>query len=109
MIAAWMAYALVIASLVSVAALIAERIAILRRRQSRWIWVAALLLSLALPMLFAWNGARPSERATALLALAAEGRPPMYEQSPIAWVGGDSRLSRAASRWTRGCLRDGRR
>ena len=90
MIAAWMAYALVIASLVSVAALIAERIAILRRRQSRWIWVAALLLSLALPMLFAWNGARPSERATALVALAAEGRPPVYEQSPIAWVGGAS-------------------
>ena len=62
MIAAWMAYALVIASLVSVAALIAERIAILRRLQSRWIWVAALLLSLALPMLFALAGARPSER-----------------------------------------------
>ena len=90
MIAAWMAYALVIASLVSVAALIAERIAILRRRPSRWIWVAALLLSLALPMLFAWNGARPSERAAALVALAAQGRPPLYEQSPIAWVGGDS-------------------
>ena len=92
MIAAWMAYALVIASLVSVAALIAERIAILRRLQSRWIWVAALLLSLALPMLFAWNGARPSERpATTLVALAAQERPPVYEQSPIAWVGGDSR------------------
>jgi hypothetical protein len=89
MIAAWMAYAVVIASLVSVAALIAERIAILRRRPSRWIWVAALLLSLALPMLVAWNAARPSERATALLALAADGRPPVYEQSPIAWVGGD--------------------
>ena len=90
MIAAWMAYALVIASLVSVAALIAERIAILRRLQSRWIWVAALLLSLALPMLVAWNAARPSERAAALLALAADGRPPVYEESPIAWVGGDS-------------------
>ena len=58
MIAAWMAYALVIAALVSVAALIGERIAILRRLPSRWIWVAALLYRSALPVLFAWNGAR---------------------------------------------------
>ena len=93
MIAAWMAYALVIAALVSVAALIAERIAILRRLPSRWIWVAALLLSSALPVLFAWNGARlASEPATTLVALAAEGRPPVYERSPIAWVGGDSAI-----------------
>ena len=42
MIAAWMTYALVIALLVSCAALSAERIAILRRLQSRWIWVAAM-------------------------------------------------------------------
>lgn len=48
MIAAWMAYALVIALLVSIAAFAAERIAILRRLQGRWIWVSALLLSLML-------------------------------------------------------------
>jgi beta-lactamase regulating signal transducer with metallopeptidase domain len=91
MIAAWMAYALVIALLVSCAALIAERIAILRRLQSRWIWVMALLLSLGLPLLLAWNGARPSARpAITLVKLAAQEVPPMYEQSPIAWVGGDN-------------------
>lgn len=91
MIAAWLAYALVIAALVSVAALVAERIAILRRLPSRWIWVAALLSSLFLPMLFAWNAARLGDRpATALVALAAQERPPVYERSPIAWVGGDS-------------------
>ena len=90
MIAAWMAYALVIAALVSVAALIGERIAILRRLPSRWIWVAALLSSLCLPVLFAWNGARPGDQpATTLIALAAQDRPPVYERSPIAWVGGD--------------------
>lgn len=89
MIAAWMVYALVISLLVSVAALIAERIAILRGQQSRWIWVSALLLSVALPALFAWQGARSSVRpATAVLALAAREAPPVYAQSPIVWIGG---------------------
>lgn len=91
MIAAWMAYALVIAALVSVAALIAERIAILRRLPSRWIWVAALVSSVLLPMVFGWNSTRPTEsRAAALVELVAQEPPPMYERSPIAWVGGDA-------------------
>src|SRR5688500_894979 len=91
MIAEWMAYALVIAALVSVAALIGERIAILRRFPSRWICVAALLSSLFLPVLCAWNDARlGGQTATTLIALAAQDRPPVYERSPIAWVGGDS-------------------
>lgn len=91
MIAAWMAYALVIAALVSVAALIAERIATLRRRPARWIWVAALLLSFLLPVLFVWQGARSSEQPAAiLLALAAQERTPIYAQSPIAWIGGNT-------------------
>jgi beta-lactamase regulating signal transducer with metallopeptidase domain len=93
MIAAWMAYAFVIAVLVSCAALIAERIALLRRLQSRWIWVAALVLSLALPLMVAWNGESPSDRPTrALLALTAHEEPPMYEQSPIAWISGNSQV-----------------
>jgi hypothetical protein len=91
MIAAWLAYAFVISALVSIAALIGGRIAILRRLPSRWIWVAALLSSLCLPVLFAWNDARlGGQPATTLIALAARDRPPVYERSPIAWVGGDS-------------------
>jgi beta-lactamase regulating signal transducer with metallopeptidase domain len=90
MIAAWMAYALVIAALVGVAALVAERIARLRRWPSRWLWMSALVLSIMLPLLFGMQGARSSERpATALAALAAVGEPPVYARSPIAWVGGD--------------------
>jgi len=89
MIAAWMTYALVIALLVSCAALSAERIAILRRLQSRWIWVAAMMLTLVLPLLLAWHGARTSARpAKALAALAARDELPLYELTPIAWVGG---------------------
>jgi beta-lactamase regulating signal transducer with metallopeptidase domain len=91
MIAAWMAYAFVIAMLVTVAALIAERIAVLRRVWLRWIWVAALASSVLLPMMFAWNSMRSSESsATALVALAAQEMPPVYQRSPIAWVGGDA-------------------
>jgi beta-lactamase regulating signal transducer with metallopeptidase domain len=90
MIAAWMAYALVIAVLVSVAALIAERIARLRRWPGRWIWMSALLLSIALPMLFGTQSARSSANPGAALAtLAAAEEPPVYARSPIAWVGGD--------------------
>ena len=90
MIAAWMAYAFVIAALVSAAALIAERIAGLRRWPSRWIWVAALMSSWLLPVMFAWSSTRTSEStATALVALVAQGTPAIYERSPIAWVGGE--------------------
>jgi beta-lactamase regulating signal transducer with metallopeptidase domain len=89
MIAAWMIYALVVAVLISVAALSAERIAILRRLQSRWVWVVAMLVTLILPLMFAWQGARTTERpAIALAALATRDKPPTYELTPIAWVGG---------------------
>lgn len=90
MIAAWMAYALVVAVLVSVAALIGERIARLRRRPGRWIWMSALLLSIVLPLLFGLQSARSSAKpAAALATLAAVEEPPVYARSPIAWVGGD--------------------
>lgn len=90
MIAEWMVYALVIATLVSVAALAAERIAILRRLPSRWVWASALVLSIMLPVLFASQGAGSVEPAKALVVLATQEATPMYARSPIAWVGGDA-------------------
>ena len=110
MIAAWMAYAFVIAVLVSAAALIAERIAVLRRVPSRWIWVAALMSSsVLLPVMFAWSSTRPSESsATALVALVAQGMPAIYERSPIAWVGGeDAGVKRNISHRIFGYSQDG--
>jgi len=90
MIAAWMAYALVVAALISVAALVAESIARLRRWPSRWIWMAALVLSIVLPLLSGMQSARSSAKpAAALAALAAVEEPAVYARSPIAWVGGD--------------------
>jgi hypothetical protein len=91
MIAAWLAYALVIAALVSVAALIAERIARLRRLSGRWVWICALLLSVGLPLLFGLQSNRSSENtAAALVVMVAPRAPPVYAQSPIAWVGGNA-------------------
>ena len=84
MIASWMVYVLVIALIVSVAALIAERIARLRRWPGRWIWISALLLSIALPMLFGLQSARSSVNpAAALATLAAVEEPPVYARLPI--------------------------
>jgi hypothetical protein len=93
MIAAWMAYALVIAALVTVAALIAERVALLRRLPGRGIWVAALLLSIGLPMLSRSHDPGSGEQSTReLLALTAQAQPPTYAQSSIAWVSGASAI-----------------
>ncbi len=110
MIAAWMAYALVIASLVSVAALIAERIAILRRRQSRWIWVAALLLSLgtADTVRLEWCATKRAGYGT---GGAGHRRKTSDVRNTRRSPGSAeiARLSRAASHWTRGCSQDGQR
>ncbi len=48
---AWMVYATLVALALSVAALTAERAARVRRRATRWVWLAALAGSLALPAL----------------------------------------------------------
>lgn len=92
MIAAWMAYAFVIALLVCAAAWVAERIAILRRLPGRWIWVFALLLSIVLPLLFAWHSSGSAEPAKMLATMVASATPPLYARSPIAWVGGETAL-----------------
>lgn len=90
MIAAWMAYGLVVALLVSIAALVAERVAILRRLPLRWIWVSALLLIILLPLAFAWQRAGSVEPAKALATLGTSEATPLYARSPIAWMGGNA-------------------
>jgi beta-lactamase regulating signal transducer with metallopeptidase domain len=57
MIALWMAYATFVGGLVGVAAGAAERIAGATLRQRRWVWVFALMLSVAIP---SWAVLRPA-------------------------------------------------
>jgi bla regulator protein blaR1 len=46
---AWMLYAIMVSALLSIGALLAERAARLKRAGTRWIWITAIVASLALP------------------------------------------------------------
>jgi hypothetical protein len=48
---AWMLYAIMVSALLSLGAFLAERAARLKRIGTRWIWVTAIVVSLALPTL----------------------------------------------------------
>src|SRR5690348_16702586 len=48
---AWMLYAVMVSALLSLGAFLAERAARLKRASTRWIWVVAIVASLALPTL----------------------------------------------------------
>ena len=48
---AWMLYVLMVTLLLSIGAYVAERAARLKRARTRWIWVTAIIASLALPTL----------------------------------------------------------
>src|SRR5262249_41913539 len=50
---AWMLYVILITLLLGGAALASERAALLRRARTRWIWVLAILASLAIPTIIA--------------------------------------------------------
>ena len=95
MMAAWMTYALVMSLLIGFAALLAERLARIAKLQTRVVWIAALLLSLLLPVSLAWKDARtsPQRARIELVALASERPRPMHAQSPIAWIGGATAAS----------------
>jgi len=54
----WMIYAVLVTLALSVAALIAERAAKIRRASTRWVWIASLVGSLVLPMLMATASVR---------------------------------------------------
>jgi hypothetical protein len=74
MMAAWMAYALAMSLLIGIAALLAERLARIAKLQTRVAWIAALMLSLLLPLSLAWKDARtsPQRARIELVALASE-------------------------------------
>ena len=48
---AWMLYAAMVSLLLSIGAFLAERAARLKRMGTRWIWITAIIASLALPTL----------------------------------------------------------
>src|SRR3954469_19508391 len=50
---AWMLYVMMVTLLLSIGALVAERAARLKRGRTRWIWMTAIVASLALPTVIA--------------------------------------------------------
>src|SRR5262245_27013604 len=102
MIAAWMLYFIAISLLLGIAALVAER-ALPARRARRWLWSAALILSVVLaPVVHIASNWDASQRALMKLAEAA---PPsagaFISESPIEWVAATpiERSSVDADRW----------
>ena len=77
MIASWMFYAVAVGALLTVAALGLDRVAIARRRPTRFVWFTALSLSITLPI----------ARAAARLApepTAAGASHPVHDHRAIA-------------------------
>ena len=50
---AWMLYVIMVTLLLSIGAFVAERAARLKRGGTRWIWITAIIASLALPTVIA--------------------------------------------------------
>ncbi len=73
MIAAWMAYALLVGALVGVAAVAAERACRAARRPARWVWATALGLTAGLTALAPLRPA-PATGAWAQAARSSAGR-----------------------------------
>jgi beta-lactamase regulating signal transducer with metallopeptidase domain len=83
MIATWMLYALAIAVLLGVAAFIAERALLRVRRATRFVWIAALVASFALPATALLREPTPQQRVDALVAIASDPVPTMTTRSPL--------------------------
>lgn len=71
MTAAWMAYALVVGSVVALAAYAMDRVCALANRPARWIWAAAMAFTLVLVMLAPRRDARVTAEVVLPLQLSA--------------------------------------
>ncbi|HEX6639260.1 MAG TPA: M56 family metallopeptidase [Steroidobacteraceae bacterium] len=89
---AWMLYAIMVSLLLSVGALVAERAVRLKRGRTRWIWVTAIVASLALPTIIASvtvqlpNVMSPAvaEKVVVLREVTTQAL------SPVMWVSGSA-------------------
>jgi beta-lactamase regulating signal transducer with metallopeptidase domain len=88
MIAAWMGYALAIAALIAVAALAAEQALRIARRQTRWVWAAALVGSVVLPLI------------APRLQIAATTATERQHRELLAALGQPARMGTTALPWT---------
>lgn len=89
---AWMLYAIMVSLLLSVGAFIAERAARLRQGRSRWIWLTAIVASLALPTLIASVTVQLPNIMTPAVAqkVVVLREATTQALSPVMWVSGSA-------------------
>jgi bla regulator protein blaR1 len=89
---AWMLYAIMVSLLLSVGAFVAERAMRLRRGRTRWIWITAIVASLALPTVIASVTVQlPNVVAPAVAEKVVVLRQATTQiLSPVMWVSGSA-------------------
>ena len=89
---AWMLYVIMVTLLLSVGAYVAERAARLRRGRSRWIWLTAIVASLALPTIIASVTVQlPNVMSPAVAEKVVVLREATTQAlSPVMWISGSA-------------------
>ena len=89
---AWMLYVVMVTLLLSVGALVAERAARLKRGRTRWIWITAIVASLAIPTVIASVTVQlPSVMSPAVAQKVVVLREATTQAlSPVMWISGSA-------------------
>ena len=89
---AWMLYAIMVSALLSIGALLAERAARLKRGGTRWIWITAIVASLAIPTVIASVSVElPNIMAPAVKQKVVALREVTTQAlSPVMWISGSA-------------------
>jgi len=89
---AWMLYVIMVTLLLSIGAYVAERAARLRRGRSRWIWITAIVASLALPTVIASVTVQlPNVMSAAVAEKVVVLREATTQAlSPVMWISGSA-------------------
>jgi bla regulator protein BlaR1 len=89
---AWMLYVVMVTLLLSISALVAERAARLKRGRSRWIWITAIVASLAIPTIIASVSVQlPNVVSPAVAQKVVVLREATTQAlSPVMWISGSA-------------------
>jgi bla regulator protein BlaR1 len=89
---AWMLYVVMVTLLLSIGAMFAERAARLKRGRTRWIWITAIVASLAIPTVIASVSVELPSIVTPTVAQKAVALRAATTQalSPVMWISGSA-------------------
>src|SRR3954470_3952804 len=89
---AWMLYVIMVTLLLSIGAWLAERAARLNRGRTRWIWITAIVASLALPTIVSSVSVQLPEVASAPVAqkMVVLRDATTQALSPVMWISGSA-------------------